>query len=117
MAIQDELLTIEKELWTGGAEAYREHMDDRCLVAFTEMAGAFTAQEIAAMAEEGERWEEPEMEVRGLVEPQDGIAMLTYRVQVVRGEGDPYHALVSSGYVRRSSGWKMMFHQQTPLSS
>ena len=29
--------------------------------------------------------------------------------------GEAYAALVSTGYVRRDDGWKMMFHQQTPL--
>jgi hypothetical protein len=32
-----------------------------------------------------------------------------------RGD-ESYRALVSSGYARRDDGWKMVFHQQTPLT-
>ena len=31
------------------------------------------------------------------------------------GPGEAYAALVSTGYVHRVNGWKMMFHSQTPL--
>src|SRR5262249_50816445 len=34
-----------------------------------------------------------------------------------RGTGEPYHAVTSSGYIRRHGEWKMTFHQQTPLES
>lgn len=37
--LKDELLGIERELWTGGADAYLENLDDDCLVVFTEMVG------------------------------------------------------------------------------
>lgn len=34
----------------------------------------------------------------------------------MRANGELYHALVSTGYVRRGDGWKMAFHSQTPLA-
>ena len=150
MSLQDELLSIERELWTGGADSYRAHMDDECLVAFTQMAGTMTREEIAASVTGGPRWRDLEMEVVGLVRPRDDVAILTYRAAATRGEaaervreegeseegvgeggvregggagGDRadegiagrYLVLVSSGYARREGGWKMAFHQQTPL--
>ena len=43
-----------------------------------------------------------------------GSALVTYGV-VAQREGDPpYSALMSSLYVRRADGWKLVFHQQTP---
>ncbi len=114
MELQDELLAIEEELWTGGAGPYREHLDDECLVAFTEMAGVSTREQIAGTVEGDERWRDLEIEVRGLHRPTDGVVMLTYRADAVRGD-ERYRALVSSGYVHRDDGWKMTFHQQTPL--
>ena len=114
MALKDELLSIEKELWTGDAGAYRQNLDEHCLVAFTEMAGVSKREEVAGMVEGGPRWRDLELEVEGLLQPTDEVAILSYRASAVR-EGDRYRALVSSGYVRRGGAWKMMFHQQTPL--
>ena len=55
------------------------------------------------------------IEVAGLLAPTADVAILTYRASATRGEGPRYRALVSSGYVRRLDGWKLAFHQQTPL--
>lgn len=120
MGTQDELLEIERGFWTGDAAYYRRYVDDRCLTVFTEMAGVMSAEEIAGTVEEGRRWAEPELTVRGLVTPVDGVAVVTYEARTAKPgkDGSPgraYHALVSSGYVRRDAGWKMMFHQQTPM--
>jgi hypothetical protein len=41
MSIEEELLTVERGFWTGGADYYRQNLDDVCVTAFTEMAGAF----------------------------------------------------------------------------
>jgi hypothetical protein len=41
--------------------------------------------------------------------------LLSYEASAVRENGEPYKALVSTGYVKRSDGWKMMFHAQAPL--
>jgi hypothetical protein len=48
------------------------------------------------------------------LQPTDDVALLTYHASA-EAKGEPYEARVSSGYVRRNGGWKMMFHQQTPL--
>ena len=41
-------------------------------------------------------------------------AIVTYEAHAKRATGEPYAALVSSGYVKRNGEWKMTFHQQTP---
>ena len=43
MSLEEDLLAIETELWTGGPEAYRKHTDGECLVVFAEMAGMMSA--------------------------------------------------------------------------
>jgi hypothetical protein len=73
-----------------------------------------TREQVADSVQGGPRWRVEEMDFEGLVQPTDDIAMLTYRVRSVRGD-EHYRARISSGYVRRDGGWKMMFHQQTPL--
>jgi hypothetical protein len=116
MSVQEELLSIERQLWSGGAGAYHEHLDDHCLVAFTEMAGVMTREQVAGTVEGGPRWRDVEIDVEGVLEPTSDTAFLTYRARARRGESESYRAVVSSGYVRRDGAWKLMLHQQTPLA-
>ncbi|HEX2165555.1 MAG TPA: nuclear transport factor 2 family protein [Thermoanaerobaculia bacterium] len=114
MNLEDDLLAIERSLWEGDADAYRRHLDDRCLVAFTRVAGVSTRDEVAGMVEGGPRWRELELEPVALLQPADGVAFLSYRARAER-DGQRHRALVGSGYVRRGGEWKLAFHQQTPL--
>lgn len=117
MSLRDDLLSIERKLWTGSADAYREHLDERCLVAFTEMAGVSSREEVVATVDGGgPRWQEPTMEVEGLLQPTPDLALITYRAETSK-QGAEYRALVTSAYARREGGWKMCFHQQTALES
>ena len=116
MALRDELLELEKRFWTGNAEFYRDNLDDHCLTAFAEMAGVFDKDDIAKTVGESQRWSDVELAPKGLVEPAADFVVLTYQASATRGDGDRYHALVSSGYVKRNSGWKLAFHQHTPLT-
>lgn len=114
-ALEKELLAIEEEFWSGDEAYYHEHADASCLVAFAEMAGLMDNPDLAATAGEGNRWRNVGMDVKGIVRPRDDIAILTYEANAERADGQPHHALVSTGYVRREGGWKMMFHSQTAL--
>ena len=117
MTTQDELLQLERSFWTGDADWYRGNLDSSCLVAFTEMAGLFAREDIAAMIKGGDRWRNLDLEPKGMVEPAPGVAILTYEARAKRANGEDYTAVVSSGYVRRDGAWKMAFHQQTPLAA
>ena len=97
MALEQDLLRLEKGFWTEGGDYYRTHVDEECLLAFTEMAGVHSNEEI------------------GCVQLLDDAAVITYEVNATRSNGEPYKALVSTGYVKRDGEWKMAFHQQTPL--
>lgn len=114
MALQQDLLKIERTLWTGGPEAYRAATDDPCLVVFSEMAGLMSRDDIARTAEAG-RWRDVALEPKGFVQMGDDAAVVSYECAATRKDGEPHRALVSSGYVRRHEGWKLAFHQQTPL--
>ena len=114
MNVRDDLLAMERQLWSGGKAEYRRTLDDNCLIAFTEMAGVSTCDAIADQAA-ANRWQDVDLAVEGFLQPTNDVALLTYRARAARGTGEPYEARVSSGYVRRNGGWKMMFHQQTPL--
>ena len=79
------------------------------------MAGVMNNEDLAATAKNPNRWKELEIELKGIVEPTEGIVLLSYEASAVRENGEPYKALVSTGYVKRGDGWKMMFHAQAPL--
>ena len=51
-----------------------------------------------------------------MIRPAQTVAIICYEARAKRSDGSPYHALVSTGYVRRGPDWKMTFHQQTPLA-
>jgi len=114
MSLEEDLLAIETELWTGGPEAYRKHTDEECLVVFAEMAAKMKRDEIAKTAEKG-RWKDVKMTEKGLNKLSDGSVVIAYECTATRKDGHPHHAFVSSGYTRRPGGWKLAFHQQTKI--
>ncbi|MDX8464181.1 hypothetical protein RFM26_00545 [Mesorhizobium sp. VK23B] len=116
-ASKKELLDIEKGFWTGDSHYFAAHADVECLVAFPEMAKAMTNAELAGTASKPNRWRDLDIRLKGMVEPGSDIVMLTYEAQATRENGEPYAALVSTGYVHRADGWKMMFHAQTPIET
>ncbi|RVD54592.1 hypothetical protein EN828_29720 [Mesorhizobium sp. M2D.F.Ca.ET.185.01.1.1] len=117
MANKQELLDIEKGFWTGDSAYYEANADTGCLVAFPQMAKAMTNAELAATASKPNRWRDLDIKLKGMVEPGSDIIMLTYEAHATRENGESYAALVSTGYVHRADGWKMMFHAQTPLDT
>jgi len=117
MANKQELLDIEKGFWTGDSAYYEANADVENLVAFPQMAKAMTNAELAGTASKPNRWRDLDIKLKGMVEPGSDIVMLTYEARATRENGEPYAALVSTGYVHRADGWKMMFHAQTPLDA
>jgi hypothetical protein len=114
-ANREAVLRLERSFWTGDADFYRANLDDPVLVAFTEMSGAVSREDVAATIKDGARWRDVVFVEKGFVVPQPGLALLTYEAKAERADGEAYTALVSSAYVKRADGWKLAFHQQTPL--
>ena len=113
----NELYTIERGFWEEGGDFFRDHLDDKCLLAFPGMVGTQSREEVAASASDNNRWRDVVIEHRALVEPGAGSAIISYEASATRLDGTFYHAIASSGYVRRrKGGWKLMFHGQTPLA-
>ncbi|MGN6305502.1 MAG: hypothetical protein ACTHNH_11840 [Mesorhizobium sp.] len=116
VASEKELLEIEKGFWALGEAYFKAHADKECLVAFPEMAMAMSNADLAATAKNPNRWRDLSIDLKGMVEPGSDVVMLSYEAHATREGGEPYAALVSSGYVHRADGWKLMFHCQTPLA-
>jgi hypothetical protein len=119
MNLQDQLLAIERRLWTNDAEVYDVHVTDQALMAFAE-TGIITKntalQEIKRENQRGKRWADVQFnEVRAItLGPQAGL--LTYRVSARHfDEPSSMEAIASSVYVKEEDRWKLAFHQQTRL--
>ena len=118
-SLEDELFELEEGFWLGDQAFFREHLDDRCLLAFPqmgEMHGVKSRDEVAATAStQPGRWRDLKISNRQLVRPAEGVAIISYRADVKRFDGEPYAALVSSAYVKRGDGWKLAFHQHSRI--
>jgi hypothetical protein len=118
MSLEDDLFRIEEGFWSAGKEHFLLHVDDNCLLAFPQggqMHGIYSVEHIAETATAPNRWSDLKIANRSMLQPTDGIAVLSYQADVSRADGQPYSALVSSGYINRGEGWKLMFHQHSPL--
>jgi hypothetical protein len=118
MTIEKELYDIERGFWLEGKEHFLNHVDDQCLLAFPqagEMHGVYSREEVAATATVSNRWRDLTMKNRHLLREEDHFAIISYRAEVKRADGVPYAALVSSEYIRRPDGWKLAFHQHSPI--
>ncbi|NUO58571.1 MAG: nuclear transport factor 2 family protein [Hamadaea sp.] len=67
---------------------------------------------VKAMA--GQPWSYYELQDIRVLSPTPDVGVVTYAVVAQRTGSPAYTALLSSTYVRRSEGWKLLFHQQTP---
>lgn len=118
MDLEQELFEIEQGFWISGKEHFSANLDDRCILVFPqagELHGVKTRDEVAATATEANRWRDLTMSDRHLLQATEHAAIVSYRADVTRADGQRYAALVSSVYVRRANGWKLAFHQHSPL--
>jgi hypothetical protein len=117
MELQDQLLAIERRLWTNDAAIYEHDLIDEALLAFAEtgvITKSVAIHEIRRENQEGRRWEEVLFSDVQLLWLGLEAALLTYRVEARWAhEISTILALASSTYVRRDGVWKLAFHQQT----
>jgi hypothetical protein len=116
--LQDDLFAIEEGFWLEAGDYFLAHVDAHCLIAFPTMPdfhGVHSREEVAATATPDNRWRDLKMSSRQLIQPGSDVAIISYRVDVTRPDGKPYPALVSSAYARRDDGWKLAFHQHSPI--
>lgn len=118
MADAADIYRIEEGFWLSGKEHFLAHLDEQCLLAFPqagEMHGVSTREEVAATASIPDRWRDLQLTNRQLLQPVPDVVILSYRADVRRADGQPYSALIGSAYVRRPDGWKLTFHQHSPI--
>lgn len=95
-----------------GPEFYREVLDAEVVML---LPGGLALRDrdtiIASMG--GPPWTAHRLEELTEHRPTPDTALVTYGVVARRGDVE-YSALVSSLYVQREAGWRMVLHQQTP---
>ncbi|MET4685147.1 hypothetical protein [Brevundimonas faecalis] len=117
MSLEAELFDIEEGFWLSGEDHFLKHLDVRCLLAFPqagEMHGVHSRADVAATATPQNRWRDLSMKDRSLLQPVEDMAIISYKAEVMRADGQPYSAIVSSAYARRPEGWKLALHQHSP---
>lgn len=116
MPLKDEILAIEKGFWTAGEDHFLDHVDDHCLLVFTQMRGLYSRAEVAASARDPHRWSDLRIADVILHQPREDTLFVAYEARVKRATGAAYRALIGSVYLRREDGWKLTSHQHSELA-
>jgi hypothetical protein len=119
MELENQLIDIERKLWSNDAVFYKNSLIEEALLVFPE-TGVITrgvaVDAILTENAEGRRWAEVEFDKVRSLRLADNAALLTYRVAARwEHEQSKNSALASSVYVRRDGVWKLAFHQQSPI--
>src|SRR3712207_754333 len=114
----DELIALERAGWealsSSGefARAFYEQVLDQAVIMV--LPGGMLLDERAAIVDSmgGQPWSAFELEDVRCLQPTPDTGVVTYGV-VARRDSQEYSALMSSVYVRRPEGWRLVAHQQT----
>ncbi|MGE0666539.1 MAG: hypothetical protein AB7O49_08280 [Sphingomonadales bacterium] len=118
MSLQDQLLAIERELWTNDPLIYRQHLIEEAVLVFGETGPIGRDTAIDAIRKEvdaGDGW--TKVDITGVISMTLGTdsALLTYRASAAR-KRESVTVLATSVYVRRGEDWKLALHQQTEVA-
>jgi uncharacterized protein (TIGR02246 family) len=119
MSLENELMRIERQLWTNDAAIYAANLTDDTVLVFAETGVIRRREALAAIRQENaesRRWAETHFEDVVTLSLTPDVALLNYRVTARwEHERESRVALASSVYVRRDRLWRLAFHQQTPV--
>ena len=117
MPLTDELVTIERTLWTNDRQIYDERLEDEAFLVFPETGVMRKAAALEGIAQEnraGRKWADVAFADVEAVAVTSDAALLTYRADARwEHESTIRSVLATSLYVRRAGGWMLAFHQQS----
>ena len=119
MSLQDQLLDIERELWTNDPMTYQQHVIEEAVLVFAETGPIGRDTAIDAIREEvakGDKWTSVDITDVISMTLDDDAALLTYKASAAR-KSQSVAVLATSVYVRRGDDWKLALHQQTDVTS
>lgn len=116
-----QILDIEKKLWTNDPEFYHQALREDAMLVFKEtgvIGRDFAVDAIRKEKSENRIWEEAAVDDVQHLWISDDVIAITYRVAAkLKNQDQWYHALASSVYHNTTSGWKLVFHQQTEFEN
>ena len=119
MDLENELVAIERSLWTNDAAIYESSLIEDAVLVFAETGVIRREPALAAIRQEnaeGRRWAEVQFDDVLALRLTPDAALLTYRATARWAHASsPIAVLASSVYVSREGRWKLAFHQQTPV--
>jgi hypothetical protein len=121
MPLPNQLVKIERSLWTNDAEVYERTLVEDGVRMFAETGVITRDTALAAIRQEnsdGRRWASVEFDDVRRVSATADATMLTYRARARwEHETTQISMLASSLYVNRDGAWRLVVHQQTPSAS
>jgi hypothetical protein len=116
---KNELVVIERSLWTNDAEVYAANLAEEAVLVFAEtgvIRRDIALEAIRRENAERRRWASVQFENVLCLSVAEGAALLNYHVTARwEHESSPISAYASSLYVNVGGRWKLVFHQQTPV--
>jgi hypothetical protein len=117
MTTTDELLEVERKMWTNEVDVYATTFLPDALLIFAETGKIDLPTALDALRNESKndrRWAEVSLDDARIISLGVDAAVLTY-VATARWnyEEKPGKWLCSTVYLRRSEGWRIALHQQT----
>lgn len=105
---------FEESLWTGDAEHYRASIDNESVMVVPTKPFVVTGMQAAGAVSDTPRWESVAFSNQQIMRPQEGLIVIGYTAEAVRGE-ERYVAHCTSTYRRLAhEEWRVVQHQQTP---
>jgi uncharacterized protein (TIGR02246 family) len=119
MTIEQELMSIERTLWTTDAAIYEAtYLPDAVLI-FPVVGKIGRASAVAAIREENaanRRWAEVNFAGVSVLLVAPDVALLSYEATARWNyEEVATKALCATVYVKRNGAWRVALHQQTPV--
>jgi hypothetical protein len=111
----ERIWSFEESLWKGGADVYRERIDDECLMVLPREPFVMSGREAIEAVTDTPRWDEVALSDREVRRPQEGLIVIAYKAQARRAE-QSYAAHCTSTYRRLApESWRVVQHQQSLL--
>jgi ketosteroid isomerase-like protein len=118
MSERTELIDLEEGFWrsAGNRDSYAANLADDALHVFPGWGLTAENERILEAVESVDPWEAFRIDDLRVVDLGDEAAALVYTAHAHRAGQDEYVAAMTSVYRHDADGWKLVIHQQTPLS-
>jgi hypothetical protein len=116
---QEELMRIERSLWTNDAALYEATYAPAALLIFPEVGRIRLEQGLETIRAEnaaGRHWAEVGFDGVCVTRIASNVELLTYEATARwNDEKNPARTLCAILYARRGDQWRVLFHQQTSV--